>query len=43
MRSYVLKKIEESPDWRTIDALQIDNLQWTEPPLDIRAQAQLLG
>lgn len=41
MRSYVLKKTGESPDWRTIDALQIDNLQWTEPPLDIRAQAQL--
>ena len=41
MRSYVLKKVTSAPDWDTIDALPIDNLQWTNPPVDIRAQGQL--
>lgn len=40
MRSYVLKKITGTPDWNAIEALPIDNLQWT-PPVDIRAQGQL--
>ena len=31
MRSYVLKKVTSAPDWDTIDALPIDNLQWTNP------------
>ena len=41
MRSYVLKKVTPAPDWDTIDALPIDNLQWTNHPVDIRAQGQL--
>lgn len=41
MRSYVLKKVTKAPDWSEIEALPIDTLHWTQPPLDIRAQAQL--
>lgn len=41
MRSYVLKKVTKNPVWSEVDAQQIDNLLWTAPPLDIRAQAQL--
>lgn len=40
MRSYVLKRIAGTPDWDSMDIMQIDNLQWCAP-VDIRAQAQL--
>lgn len=41
MRSYVLKKINGTPDWSAVEVMPIDNLHWTEPPAPASAQAQL--
>ena len=40
MRSYVIKKIQSTPDWSTIPVMPIDNQPWGEP-VDISAQAQI--
>ena len=40
MKTYTLKKIAGTPDWKNIEVMPIDNLLWTDP-LPITAQAQL--